>query len=179
MTAELQPSPPRQSKASRTALLALIARHQTGSIIATLVDFSIMIALVSAAGLPPVAATAIGAACGGATNFSLGRRWIFKASAGRSWSQAVRYLLVSTTSLALNSLGEWIAHDLLGGQYIVARAVVAFVVSLAWNFPMQRYFVFGKAAQDRERGASKVGIDPRNTLIDRRPEDNVVEVEKQ
>jgi putative flippase GtrA len=33
-------------------------------------------------------------------------------------------------------------HDVAGMQYVLARAVVSIVVSLLWNFPMHRRFVF-------------------------------------
>ena len=42
----------------------------------------------------------------------------------------------------VNALGEWLVHDRLGVQYLLSRALVAVVVSLAWNFPLQRHFVF-------------------------------------
>jgi hypothetical protein len=54
----------------------------------------------------------------------------------------VRYAVVSASSAGWNALGEHIAHDRLGIQYFAARVVVALLVSFAWNFPMQRYFVF-------------------------------------
>jgi putative flippase GtrA len=119
-----------------------LARHQVGSLFATAVDFGTMIALVSGAGLPAVPATAIGAACGGASNFALGRRWIFRASDGHAGAQAVRYAVVSAASLGWNALGEYVVHDRLGVQYVLARTLVAVAVSLAWNFPMQRGFVY-------------------------------------
>ena len=102
-----------------------------------------MILLVSGVGLPAPAGTAVGAACGGVTNFLLGRRFIFRASDGRAGAQALRYAITSGTSLGLNALGEYAVHDALGVQYVAARALVAVLVSLAWNFPMQRWFVFG------------------------------------
>jgi putative flippase GtrA len=104
-----------------------------------------MIALASGLGMDPVPATAIGAACGAVTNFTLGRTWIFNARAGSLGGQAARYAVTSATSLGLNTLGEWLLHGVLGVPYVAARAVVAIVVSLGWNFPMQRWFVFAGA----------------------------------
>jgi len=86
--------------------------------------------------------TALGASAGGVTNFLLGRRWIFRAHESAAGPQALRYALVSAASAGWNALGEWLVHDRLGVQYLLARALVAFVVSLAWNFPLQRHFVF-------------------------------------
>ena len=124
---------------SRAALL----RHQAGSLVATAVDYSVMIALVSLAGAAPALGTAAGAACGGAVNFLLGRRWIFRATQHRSAPQALRYAVVSLGSLLLNTVGVQVLAGPLHVHYVAVRAAVSLAVSLIWNFPMQRTFVFG------------------------------------
>jgi putative flippase GtrA len=101
-----------------------------------------MILCVEAFRITPTLATAVGASIGAATNFTMGRAWIFpRGSAGAS-SQAVRYAVVSAASAAWNSLGEHLVHDLGHVRYVLARALVGFAVGLLWNFPLQRYFVF-------------------------------------
>jgi putative flippase GtrA len=56
-----------------------------------------------------------------------------------------RYAIVSAASAVWNAAGEWLFHDRLGVEYVVARVIVAVIVSFTWNFPMQRYFVFRAA----------------------------------
>lgn len=123
----------------------LLLRHQFGAIVATLVDFVVMIGLVSGLRALPVVGTAIGASAGAGTNFWLGRRWIFRVSDVNAGPQAFRYGLVALVSLLLNSAGEHLLVAVLGMQYILARVIIAASVSLAWNFPMHRYFVFPPA----------------------------------
>jgi putative flippase GtrA len=126
----------------------VVARHQLGALVTSAVDFAVMITAVHL-GLTPVAGTAIGASCGAVTNFTLGRQWIFPADApARMHSQAVRYAIVSATSLGLNTLGEFVMHDLLRVQYVVARLIVAVIVSLGWNYPLQRAWVFASRARE-------------------------------
>jgi putative flippase GtrA len=125
-----------------TKTLFQLGRHQAGSVVATVVDFSTMTALVELAHVPPVGATVFGAIAGGVTNFVLGRRWIFRAHERDLAPQALRYAMVSAASAGFNAFGEQIVYGFLGLQYIVARALVAIVVSLAWNYPMQRSYVF-------------------------------------
>lgn len=132
----------------RARLLTLIGRHQLASVVCTGVDFGVMVLAVESVGLRPFLATLLGALCGGITNFHLGRRWIFEAHEDAAGPQAIRYALVSGASAGLNALGEYVAHDVLGVQYVGARAIVAVLVSLFWNFPMQRHFVFRRAARD-------------------------------
>jgi putative flippase GtrA len=134
------------SPKSRKDLASSFGRHQVGAILATGIDFGVMSVLVSLFGLPPALATAFGAAVGGASNFLLGRHWIFAATDGHAGGQAWRYVLVSATSLALNTAGEYILHDRVGIQYLVARVIVASVVSVGWNYPIQRSFVYRSSA---------------------------------
>jgi putative flippase GtrA len=110
--------------------------------VASIVDFGTMILCVERLGLSPVTATAIGPTLGAVTNFCLGRAWIFRLQSGRPEVQAMRYALVAGASAGWNALGEHVTHNLAHMQYVLARAIVSIAVSLLWNFPMQRRFVF-------------------------------------
>jgi putative flippase GtrA len=133
------PSPP---LASRRSLIGLLGRHQVASILSTAVDFGVMTLAVELIHLPAVPATVLGASSGAVTNFQLGRHWVYSAGGDHAAPQAMRYAIVSAASAGLNALGEYGLHDRLGLHYFLARAIVAVAVSLLWNFPMQRYFVF-------------------------------------
>jgi len=128
------------------ALAAELGKHQAAAFVATSVDFFVMIGLVEIGGISPVVATAIGAACGAVTNFALGRTAVFVATAGSIPGQAVRYALVSATSLGLNALGVHLLAVLGSVHYVVARVLTSVFVSVAWNFPLQRQFVFRRSA---------------------------------
>jgi putative flippase GtrA len=123
-------------------LLPIFARHQAGSLIASAVDFSTMIAGVRLLDLHPALATAGGAAAGATVNFLLGRYWIFPNGGATTGASALRYLLVSLVSLGLNSAGEYVLVSVARLQYVFARVLVAIAVSIGWNFPMQRGFVY-------------------------------------
>lgn len=141
----MAPDPDERSRpggARRAPSFRQLLRHQAGAGVATAVDFAAMIACVEAGLLAPVAATAVGAAAGAMTNFSLGRRWIFAARGGGVAPQAVRYALVSAASLGWNALGVHALHGLLGAPYVAARAIVALAVSVLWNYPLHAKFVF-------------------------------------
>ncbi len=142
--AAAQPAPV-PAAVSSFGTVATFLRHQAGAIFVTALDFGTMSLLVQALGTSAVFGTVVGAALGGVTNFVLGRRWIFAAAGAGEASahgQALRYALVSGASLGLNAAGEYILHDRLGLQFQVARAIIAALVSVAWNFPMHRHFVF-------------------------------------
>jgi putative flippase GtrA len=125
------------------SLPRVFLRHQAGGIIAAGVDFLTMVAWVELVHGSAVAGTAVGAACGAITNFLLGRRWIFRAENHGALWQAVRYALVSSGSLALNSLGQHLLLNVLELHgYVLTRAGVAALVAMTWNFPLHRFFVF-------------------------------------
>jgi putative flippase GtrA len=126
---------------------ATFVKHQTGALVATAVDFATMIFLVEALGFSAVSATALGAACGAITNFTLGRAWIFRRHDRDARAQALRYAAVSTGSLGLNTLGEALVTGLFGVPYALARVVVAVTISVLFNFPLHRGFVFREAAR--------------------------------
>jgi putative flippase GtrA len=120
----------------------MLGRHQIGALAATALDFGVMITCVQRFGLTPVTATALGATVGAIANFLLARAWIFPRHSGHWTGQAIRYALVSGAGAGWNTVGEHLMHDIERVQYILARALVSVAVSLLWNFPMQRRFVF-------------------------------------
>ncbi len=123
-------------------LLRLVGKHQLASAITTLFDFSVMVACVQIFAVPAAAAALLGAGVGAVVNFQLGRRFTFVATREPLGKQAFRYAIVSGASALFNGLGELALHDGAGVEYVVARAIVAISVSLAWNLPMQRHYVF-------------------------------------
>jgi len=128
-------------------MISALLRHQMGAVAATIVDYTMMIALVTGLGVAPAVGTAAGATSGGILNFVLGRRWIFRSTDGSAGPQARRYAAVSVGSLILNTCGVHVLASILQYPYVAARLVVSFCVSVLWNFPMQRSFVFGGATK--------------------------------
>jgi putative flippase GtrA len=140
--------------------VTLLSQHQLSSLVATGVDYCVMILCVSVFGLTPVVGTVLGALCGAVTSFTLGRRWVFDARRGDIRGQALRYAVVSTVSLCCNAGAEWLLVR-IGLQYVLARIIASTVVGIGWNFPMHRHFVFrseaGLSAVDAHRRAEAPG----------------------
>lgn len=120
--------------------------HQAAAVITTVVDFGTMIVLVSLVGLRPGIATLLSALLGGIVNFTLARRFVFRRSPGEAPAhapvQGLRYAVVSVASALWNAAGESLLTRAFGVPYVLARALVAVAVSLGWNYPLHRYFVF-------------------------------------
>jgi putative flippase GtrA len=126
------------------ATFAQWVRHHVAAIIATAADYIAMVACVEFGGLRPVAATVAGALVGALVNLQLGRRFTYHVAPGSVGSYVWRYALVSGASLGWNAGGEALFHGVLGLHYVLARVITSVIVSNAWNYPMQRFFVFAR-----------------------------------
>jgi putative flippase GtrA len=112
------------------------------SVIASLCDYGITMLAVQVLKMDAVPAGITGTVAGGIINFALGRHWVFDAAHISPRRQAKRYLLVWTGSLLLNAAGMYICTKPVGMYYMTAKIVSSVTVALAWNFPLQKRYVF-------------------------------------
>lgn len=127
-----------------------LARHHAAAITATAIDYLVMVLCVERAGLHAVAATPIAAFAGAVVSFVMNRWLTYKTVDLPASHQAWRYALVSLVSLGLNTAGEYFFHVVVRIEYLLARVITSVIVSNAWNYPMQRYFVFARPRQHGE-----------------------------
>lgn len=132
----------------------MFLRSSMSSQIASWIDLGSSIGLV-ALGVSKWVATPVGAVIGGVVNCLINYRFTFRATDCSLRSVAVKYLMIWLGSLLLNTVGTgllanaldtWHLLEMLGftnvGSFAVARVVVSLVVSLAWNYLMQKNFVY-------------------------------------
>lgn len=122
--------------------LWLFGKAQMSAQIATLIDFITSLMLAEAIGLWYVLATFLGALTGGVANCCINYRWVFDAHGARMTAISVKYLLVWTGSLGLNTLGTYILTEYTGYHFIIAKALTAIMVGIFWNYLLQRNFVY-------------------------------------
>lgn len=144
------------------SLVFTFLRSSVSSQCSSWIDMGISFALFAWVHLSPFLATAIGAFVGGVVNCIINYRFTFHAT-GVPWkSVVVKYAFVWTGSLLLNSFGthalyylftkwDWLID--LGfrpdGFFAAARLLTSLIVSLAWNFLLQRYFVYRNTRFDQ------------------------------
>lgn len=123
-----------------------LARNVVAAIVATAVDFVVFSLLWTRVSFDPGVATVCGCIVGAGVNFTINRTWVFgsRSSARR---QGLRYAFVSATSAALNAGGVMILLLVPSAQAQVAWLAVRAAVYLAWNFPLQRDYVFADAGE--------------------------------
>ncbi len=120
-------------------------RANLASTTATALDWALVTALVWL-GAHYLVAAAAGALAGAVTDFMLKRHWAFGGEGkGRLHAEAIRYLLVSGTSLLWNLAVAWAFVDGLRLPPIPGVILASVVVGVAWNYPLHRFWVFRRA----------------------------------
>lgn len=124
--------------------LRTFGKAQITAQVATVADFVLSYVLAEWAGIYYVAASFLGALAGGAINCALNYRWVFETKGLGKRGVAARYLTVWCGSVGLNTLGTYVLTELSGQHFILAKAAVAIVVAVVWNYQLQRRWVYRK-----------------------------------
>lgn len=137
-------------------------RAAAASQTASWVDLFTGFALFAWVGLGTATSTCIGAILGGVINCIINFKFTFHAK-DCSWKAvAIKYTMVWTGSVLLNTYGtaglyyvldHWIWLKEMGfnsdGLYAAARLSTSLLVSWFWNFLLQRYFVYRVTSFDQ------------------------------
>ena len=118
------------------------AKAQFASLLASLVDYFITIVCVELFGFWYVAASSTGTVLGGMTNFSLGRHWVFRSGDKQRIIQLMRYFIVWTGYLLLATSGVYLLSHFGGINYILSKIMVTLFLAVAYNYPLQKGYVF-------------------------------------
>lgn len=129
---------------------------------ASWIDLGTGFVLFAFAHFSPWISTAIGAFVGGVINCILNYRFTFHANNCPWKAVIVKYAMVWVGSLLLNSFGtEFLYYGLLhwpwletigfkpDGYFAAARLTVSGIVSLGWNFLLQKSFVYKNRKFDK------------------------------
>lgn len=117
-------------------------KAETSAIVASAVDFSLSFFLVQAVGTWYALASFFGALAGGIINCYVNYQWVFDKQEQRKPYIVLKYFVVWSISILLNTSGTWFFTELSGVNFIIIKAIVAIIVAILWNYQMQRIFVF-------------------------------------
>lgn len=107
-------------------------------------DYGVMILLTEYGDIHYTKSIVISGMLGAVVNFSLNRYWTFKRKDVSKYKQLRKFIVVVFGSIALKSSGTYALTELLHLDYRISRLCVDAVVSLAFNYTLQRYWVFKK-----------------------------------
>ena len=143
-------------KAKKRHSLFMFLRAQLSAQFATLADFILTYVCFQWLGIYYVMATSIGAITGGIVNCVINYKWAFATKDCQFKWVFFKYILVWIGSFLLNVGGGYLLVELLkhhtylwerasGFYLIIAKVIVAVIVSVGWNYVLHRYFVFQDA----------------------------------
>lgn len=118
------------------------SKAQCSAWIASAVDFGLTILLANICGLWYAYATFLGAVSGGITNCAINYKWVFHAFGMKKKYVAVRYALVWSGSIILNTCGTYLLTELSRQNYLISKILVSILVAVFWNYQLQCNFVF-------------------------------------
>ncbi len=111
-------------------------------VVAAIVHYGLLIALVELAGLTPVAATLAGYLAGGVVSYALNRRLTY--ASDRPHAEATwRFATVALVGFVLTGILMHAFTGWLGAPYIPAQLVTTGIV-LFWSFVANRVWTFAR-----------------------------------
>lgn len=119
-------------------------KAQLSAFVGGMVDYAIMILCVEVFGTLVSVAIMISGAIGAVVNFSINRFWTFKSDAAPVEDQLWKFVIVVIGSIFLKSQGTPLLAEITGISYKITRLMVELVVSLGFNFTLQKFWVFKK-----------------------------------
>lgn len=122
--------------------ILLFLKAQLSAIIASIIDFSVTLFCAEIINIWYVYSTFIGACSGGITNCITNYKWVFDHTNKKKKYIAMKYFIVWSSSILLNTLGTTLIKETTHINYILSKSITAIVVAIFWNYQMQRKFVF-------------------------------------
>lgn len=126
----------------------IFGKAQVSAFIGGMVDYGVMIFCTEVFHIHYVYSIGISGVIGAVVNFSLNKSWTFR-SKESSYKhsinvQLLKFICVVTGSILLKSSGTYGVTTLLKIDYKISRLLVDLVVSVLFNFNLQKYWVFAK-----------------------------------
>ncbi len=122
--------------------LTTAAKAQLSAFIGGMVDYGVMILLTELGLFHYSFSIVVSGFIGAIVNFTINRHWTFKASAESKSKQIPRFAVMVLGSVLLKSIGTTVVTEFYGMDYKISRLLVDAVVSVGFNFMLQRFWVF-------------------------------------
>lgn len=130
--------------------LFVFLKAQLSALIGGITDYSVMVFVTEVFHVHYTISIAIGGIIGAVINFSLNKTWTFKSKHHQyrsgTMGQLYKFIIVVAGSIFFKSSGTFLVTNYLHIDYKISRLFVDLVVSVLFNFNMQKYWVFRKKA---------------------------------
>lgn len=119
-------------------------KAQLSAFLGGLFDFGIYSFCFKVLNISAPFSNAISGSLGAVVNFLINRYWSFNSKDQPLGSQLWKFVIVVVGSILLKSSGIYLLVEVLGINFLLGKLVVEIVVSLGFNFVLQKYWVFKK-----------------------------------
>ncbi len=120
------------------------AKAQLSSFLGGMIDYLTMLFFTEVVGLFYTYSIVIGGVVGAVFNYFMNRKWTFDARAAKKCKQLPRFVLIVCGSIFLKTFGTYCLTNYGTVDYKISRLIIDAFVAIGFNFPMQKYWVFGK-----------------------------------
>lgn len=128
--------------------ILIFLKAQISAFTGGIVDYGLMIFITEVFNIHYYFSIIISGSIGAIINFSLNKTWTFRAKdhpyQHSTQVQLIKFIVVVGNSILLKSGGTFLVTNFLHIDYKISRIIVDLIVSLAFNFTLQKYWVFKK-----------------------------------
>ncbi len=122
----------------------IFARAQASAFTGGITDYLIMLVCTELLAIHYTVSIVLGGIIGAIVNFSVNRYWAFQSRQSTVQRQLSKFITVVAGSILLKSSGTYFFTNWLSVDYRISRVVIDIIVSLGFNFTLQKYWVFNK-----------------------------------
>lgn len=126
----------------------VFGKAQVSAFIGGVTDYVIMVFVTEVFHVHYTISIAIGGIVGAVVNFSLNKGWTFRSKdvpyQSSLFKQLFKFMLVVLNSILLKSSGTYLITTFLRFDYKISRLFVDLLVSVLFNFTLQKFWVFKK-----------------------------------
>lgn len=124
-------------------LLAQIMKFGVVGVIATVIDFGVMIFLTEVFGINPVASATVSFTVSVIFNYLASMRYVFSHREGMSRQREFAiFIVLSIIGLVINDALMWVGTEMTPVDYRIVK-VLATAVVMVWNFVSRKIFLDG------------------------------------
>lgn len=127
--------------------LIMFLKAQLSAFIGGITDYAVMISLTEFFHIHYTISICIGGTVGAIVNFSINRNWTFdsnNAKEGKINTQIIKFITMVSGSIFLKSAGTYLVTTGMKIDYKISRIIVDIIVSLGFNYTLQKYWIFKK-----------------------------------
>ncbi len=132
--------------------IIIFLKAQVSSLLGGIVDYVTMVFFTEIFNIHYTISIAIGGIVGAVVNFLINKNWTFKSGRrylNTSFSQLLKFVIVVLNSILLKASGTYFITNYLSLDYKISRIIIDLIVSLGFNFTLQKKWVFKKVKKDR------------------------------